>query len=150
MYHAIVRQKLQKVFDDLNNREYEGVLQQLAPRFEHVFFGAHALGGVRHTVQAYRLWFERLFRLFPDIQFEVKNIVVKGWPWDTIAAVEWVDQLKARDGNVHHNAGVHIIRFRWARVAEIRIYHDTEKLAEICQRQAATGLEESVAPQIVD
>jgi ketosteroid isomerase-like protein len=150
MYHAIVRRKLQKVFDDLNRGEYEGVLRGLSPRFEHVFFGAHALGGVRHSAQAYRLWFERLFRFFSDIQFEVKNILVKGWPWDTIAAVEWVDQVKTRDGNVHHNAGVHIIRFRWARVVEIRIYHDTEKLAEICRREAASGLDEAAAPQIVD
>ncbi len=48
MYHAIVRRKLRKVFDDLNRGRYEGVLQDLAPRFEHVFFGPHALGGVRH------------------------------------------------------------------------------------------------------
>jgi ketosteroid isomerase-like protein len=150
MYHAIVRRKLQKVFDDLNRGDYEGVLQGLAPRFEHVFFGKHTLGGVRHSAQVYRLWFERLFRLFPDIQFEVRNILVKGWPWDTIAAVEWVDQVKTRDGNLHRNAGVHMIRFRWARVFEIRIYHDTERLAEICKIQAASGLEEAVAPQVVD
>lgn len=150
MYHAIVRRKLHKVFADLNRGSYEGVLSQLAPQFEHVFFGPHALGGVRHTAEAYRLWFERLFRLFPDIQFEVKNVIVNGWPWNTLAAVEWVDQVKTRDGMLHHNAGVHIIRFRWARVVEIRIYHDTHKLAEICGRQGAHGLEEALAPQIAD
>ena len=150
MYHAIVRRKLRRVFDDLNQGRYEGVLQDLAPRFEHVFFGPHTLGGVRHTVQTYRLWFERLFRLFPNIHFEVKNILVQGWPWNTVAAVEWVDQLTTRDGQLQQNAGVHIIRLRWGRVFEIRIYHDTHKLAEVCQRQAANGLEEAVAAQIVD
>ena len=32
-------------------------------------------------------WFERLYRLFPDLNFEVKRVVAQGWPWDTLLAV---------------------------------------------------------------
>src|SRR3954471_4660786 len=74
MYHAIVKRQLRRVFSDLSAGNYETILGGMAPRFEHVFFGNHPLGGVRHTPRAYRAWFERLRVLFPDLGFELRNI----------------------------------------------------------------------------
>ena len=86
MYHAIVKRQLRRAFRDLGRGNYETILAGMAPEFEHVFFGDHPLGGKRHTGKTYRLWFERLARLFPDLGFELRNIVVNGWPWNTVAA----------------------------------------------------------------
>lgn len=37
--------------------------------------------------QAFRTWFARLVDLFPGITFEVRDIVVAGWPWNTTLTV---------------------------------------------------------------
>jgi ketosteroid isomerase-like protein len=150
MYHAMVKRQLRRAFHDLGRGNYETILSGMAPSFEHVFFGEHPLGGKRHTGTGYRLWFERLARLFPDLGFELRNIIVNGWPWDTVAAVEWTDHLTTRDGHRQENAGVHIIRMRWTKVTEIRIYCDNQHLAAICERQARHGVEDAAAGFITD
>lgn len=150
MYSAIIRRKLQTVFSELNRGNYNAVLDGMAARFEHSFVGDHALSGIRHNGLTYRQWFERLARIFPDLQFEMRNILVNGWPWNTVAAVEWIDRIRTLDGHRHENSGVHIIRMRWGRVVEIRIYCDTQKVANLCSLQAERGLTEAVSAPIVD
>ena len=54
MYHTIVRRKVVGIFQALGRGDYEVALAGLAPRFEHVFAGTHALGGQRHTAAAMR------------------------------------------------------------------------------------------------
>ena len=150
MYHVMVKRQLRRVFSDLSAGNYETILGGMAPRFEHVFFGNHPLGGVRHTGRAYRAWFERLRVLFPDLGFDLRNIVVNGWPWNTVIAVEWVDHLTTRDGQRQQNFGVHVIRMRWTKVTEIRIYCDNQRLAELCELQARSGVAEASADVITD
>jgi hypothetical protein len=76
MYHAIVRRRIRGLFDAVNNGNAEPVLRAFAPRFEHTFLGDHALGGSRQTLAATRRWYERLYRLLPDIRFELRSIAV--------------------------------------------------------------------------
>jgi len=61
-----------------------------------------------------------------------------------MAAVEWVDSIKTADGEQHHNSGVHIIRMRWGKVTELRIYTDTQKVAALCGIQARNGIAEAL------
>jgi ketosteroid isomerase-like protein len=99
MYHAIVRRRIRGLFDAVNNGNAEPVLQAFAPRFEHSFLGDHALGGSRQTLAATRRWYERLYRLLPDIRFELRSIAVSGGPWNTIVVVEW-DETNSGTDNV--------------------------------------------------
>ena len=69
MYHAIVRRHIPALFTAINQSDAEPVLASFARRFEHAFLGEHALGGARHTLAATRRWYERLYRLLPDIHF---------------------------------------------------------------------------------
>src|ERR1700729_824177 len=69
-YHAIVRRRIRALFAAVNDGNTEPVLASFAPRFEHAFLGEHALGGARHTLPATRRWYERLYRLLPDIRFD--------------------------------------------------------------------------------
>ena len=48
------------------------------------------------TYQNNRAWYRRLAAIFPDLQFDVRHIVVTGWPWDTVAAVEWHSPMSPR------------------------------------------------------
>lgn len=148
MYHTIVRRKLAKAFHQINLGDYEHILKQFGPSFEHWFSGEHALAGTRHTLEVTQEWYKRLALMFPDLHFDVKKIVVQGWPWDTVAAVEWVDHLTAPDGKAFSNEGVHFLKLRWGKVVELHIYCDTQKLAGVCQYLEQHGRPEALAAPI--
>ena len=150
MYRALVARRVRGVFDSLNRGDSSTPLADVADDVHHVFPGDHPLGGERHSREALGRWFERLFRLFPGSRFEVKRVAVRGWPWDTSAAVEWVDRVGPAGGEPYVNEGAHWIRIRWGKVTEIHAYLDTQKVAEGCRQMAAAGVEEAAAPPIVD
>ncbi len=79
------------MFNALNNGNYEPVFDSLVPKFEHWFIGEHALSGLRTSLSVTRQWYERLYKIFPNIHFYLKNIAVQGAPWDTTVTVEWDD-----------------------------------------------------------
>ena len=134
----------------LGRGDYEFALAGLAPRFEHVFAGTHALGGQRHTAAAMRNWFQRLFRLLPHLAFNVKHIAVSGPPWDTTIVVEWRDTATLPGGAPYVNDGVHVIRMRWGKVTSLHAYLDTEILALAFRKMAAEGIGEAAADPIRD
>jgi ketosteroid isomerase-like protein len=151
MYHAIVRGKLRRVFEQLNRREFAAMPGLFATPAEHAFPGDHALGGTRRTAASIRRWYEqRLPQALPDLRFEVDHIVISGWPWHTVAAVEWRDSGTALDGQPFANQGVHVVTLRWGKVASLHIYCDTQMLAEVLQRNARHGAAEAAAWPIND
>ena len=125
------------------------MLKATASDVEHTFAGDHALGGTRHSREAMRKWFGRLYRLFPGLDFEVKRVLVGGWPWRTVAMVEWVDRARPADGVPYENEGTHVLRFSWGRLVGIHAYPDTQRVAEVCDRLAKAGIEEAAAPPIL-
>jgi len=148
MYHALIRRRLRHVFALLSAGNFEPVVAKFAPAFEHTFSGNHPLGGTRRSADAVRQWFARLYRLFPSLSFEIKAIVVSGWPWDTRAAVEWIDRATPADGVPYVNEGMHSVRIRWGRVVRLRAYLDTSIVEETCRRLARAGVTEAAAPPI--
>jgi ketosteroid isomerase-like protein len=148
MYKSIARRKARGVFEALSRGEWESTLKDVAPDVHHVFPGDNAFGGERHSREAMERWFGRLYRLIPEIHFEVRRIAVKGWPWDMMVAVEWADHGHASDGVAYENEGAHWIRLRRGKATYIHAYLDTEKLSAICDRLAQTGVTEASAEPI--
>ena len=148
MYHAIVRRRARGIFERLSRGEWRETTADIADDVVHVFPGEHALGGERHSRDAMERWFERLYRLFPDLNFEVKRVVAQGWPWDTLVAGEWRDWVNAADGVPYENEGAHWIRLRWGKGTYVHAYLETERVADACRRMAAAGIEEAAAPPI--
>lgn len=149
MYHAIVRRRIRRIFAELNRGNFEPVLAGLGDRFEHVFAGEHALAGLRTGHRVTRAWYERLFRIFPGLQFELHAVLVNGWPWATTVAVEWSDRFALRDGRAGANAGVHVIRLRWGKVVSVAIHCDTQRLVDYLATQAAAGVLDAARPPLV-
>jgi ketosteroid isomerase-like protein len=148
MYRYIVARRARGIFERLSRGEWEATLADIAEDVHHVFPGDNAVGGERHSREGMRLWFERLYRLFPNLQFEVKKVSVRGWPWHTQVAVEWIDHTTAADGVSYSNEGAHWITIRWGKGTYVHAYLDTEKVTEACGRMAAAGIEEAAAPPI--
>lgn len=114
----------------------------------HNFPGEHALGGEHHTPEQMRRWFARLYTIFPDLHFDVRRVVVRGWPWDTTVAVEWDDHATPPDRIRYDNEGTHFIRLVRGRIVSLHAYCDSQKIADVCERLAASGLAEVSAPPI--
>jgi ketosteroid isomerase-like protein len=148
MYKAIARHKARGVFEALSRGDWSATLKDVADDVHHVFPGENAIGGERHSKEAMGRWFERLYTLIPDIEFEVRNVAVKGWPWDMMVAVEWADHGHASDGVPYENEGAHWIRLRRGKAVYIHAYLDTEKVTAICRRLAEDGVEEAMAEPI--
>src|SRR6478609_7735832 len=125
MFRAIVAHRVRTAWKHVNDRDYGYVLDQFAPGFEYSFAGEHALGGVRHTRPVMEAWFDRLFRLFPGISFEVQDVLVRGWPWDT-RAVALVAVTASAGGETYQNEVAQTIRLRWGRITHIRNLEDTQ------------------------
>jgi ketosteroid isomerase-like protein len=150
MYRRIVERKLRQGFDALNCGDHAQVMSLFAARFEHVFFGNHALGGARHQRKSIVPWYARLKLLFPDLHFEVQSVAVRGMPWNTVAMVEWRDHFTLRDGTRGGNQGVHVLRLKWGKVVSLRVYCDTQVVAAALQALHQQGIQEAGYAPITD
>jgi ketosteroid isomerase-like protein len=125
------------------------VLEQFAPTFTHRFAGDHALGGERSSRDTQRAWFERLFRLFPGVEFTLADVLVRGWPWRT-RAVALVGVRATIGARAYENEVAQTIDLRWGRITRIDNLEDTQKLAAALEQLAAAGLDEARATPITD
>jgi ketosteroid isomerase-like protein len=148
MFKAIARRRARGIFEALGRGDWQAAMADVAADVHHVFPGDNAMGGERHSREAMERWFERVYRLIPDLNFEMKRVSVRGWPWDMAVAVEWRDWGRAADGEPYENEGAHWIRIRRGKATYIHAYLDTEKVTRICERLAAAGIEEAGAPPI--
>lgn len=150
VYHRIVVRIFRGIFARINEGDFEPMVKGLAPRFTYIFYGDHALSGERHTHAAMRLWWQRVFKILPDAQFEPLDILVKGWPWSTRVASRVAVRGSLPDGSSYENVMHQFMRLRWGRVTEVYTVEDTEKLRRALDTVAAAGIDEANAPPIQD
>ncbi len=148
MYHSIIERIARNAFEDLSDRNLEPLLNRCASELTHTFAGEHALGGTRRSRAAFRAWLERLFRLFPELRFRIRDVLVAGPPWNTRLAIVWRDQGVAVDGVDYENEGIHRLRLEWGRLVELHATLDTQHLAHTLDRMAAAGIDEAAADPI--
>lgn len=149
MYRAFVRRRIRGVFlGPLSRGDYEAVVANTGRSVVHTFPGEGALAGTRRSQESLRVWFERLFRLFPVLRFEVDEVIVTGWPWRTTVAVRWRDWGHAADGEPYANRGCEVFEIRWGRATAIHQYLDTRAIDDALERMAAAGIEEAAAPPV--
>ena len=148
MYKRITARRARGIFDRLNAKDTDALVADISEEVRHVFPGDHPLGGERRSPAAMRLWFERLFRLYPELHFEVHRVTVKGPPWDMWIAIAWSDRGRAADGEPYENEGAHWIRIERGKATHIQAYLDTQVVKSSCRRMAAAGIDEAAADPI--
>lgn len=142
VFGFLIERRVRAIFDGLSHGDYNVAINGLAGDVHHVFAGDHPLAGERHSRDAVRRWFERLFRLF-ELRFEVRDIIVSGPVWNSVVAVEWIAHVTPNAGAPYENHGAHIIRIRRGRVVYLHAYEDTQKVAEACRVMATAGIAEA-------
>lgn len=133
MYHAYVGRQLRKGFDRLCLDKYEAMLKQFPAGFELDFSGYPVDDRVNYNLNETLALYGKIFRAYPDLKFEVKDVTVAGGPWNTRAAVEWRCRTTGTGSLPFTNEGVHIFHIRWGRVVGLKIYCDTRKVLEAYQ-----------------
>ena len=94
--------------------------------------------GERRGQDAARDWFRQMLGLFPGIRIEPQDVVVNGWPWNTVVATHLFISATLPDGRPYRNEGMQLLRLRFGRVVEDLIFEDTLKLdAELKRRGEA-------------
>jgi ketosteroid isomerase-like protein len=146
--HQLRVRRVVALFAAVSKGDARPVVDGLAACFEHFFLGDHALGGSRFTLEKTRLWYERLYRLLPDISFDLRAIRISGPPWNTLVAVDWLESNSGTDGVRTFTPGVHVVRLAWGRMTYIGIYPDTVGLVATLQRLSRAGIAEATAEKI--
>jgi ketosteroid isomerase-like protein len=140
MYHAIVRSRLRKGMSRLTRNQFENMLREFPANFELYFPGLPKNKGPRFNLEGTINLYRHIFELYPDLSFEVKDIVVGGWPHDTRANVKWACQATLKGGWVYNNQGIHIFHLRWGKVTGLEIYCDTQSISIIRNSPAFSGI----------
>ena len=150
MYHAIVERKVRRVFARISAGDFQPMLDSLAQRFSYRFEGDSPIGGIRTSRGSMRLWWERMYRLFPGLSFEVRDVVVAGGPWHTriFTQLDFVKPLP--DGTPYRNVVMQRMVMRWGRVTEILTLEDTQRCMRLLDWQAERGKGEARAAAISD
>ncbi|MER7251507.1 nuclear transport factor 2 family protein [Kribbella sp. NPDC000426] len=148
IYHWIVGRQVRNAFAQISAGNWEAMVAGMAPSFTYRFYGDHALGGERRTHDALRSWWERCFRLLPDTRFEVRDVLVNGWPWNTRVATAVTVHVGVVDGSAYENVVHQFLRIRWGKITEVRTLEDTAVLERTLDRLAAAGYAEAHAAQI--
>jgi ketosteroid isomerase-like protein len=145
MYKFIVKQIVRRQFGRLSQGDYEAVVRQFGPESRFLFAGEHELGGERIGQEAVREWFRHMLARFPGIRIEPRDVVVNGWPWNTVIATHLKISATLPDGRPYRNEGMQLLRLRWGRVAEDLIFEDTLKLDAELRRMQPAELEDAGA-----
>lgn len=150
MYHAIVERRIRSVFARLGAGDFQPMLDSLAPRFRYRFEGDSPIGGIRSTLVSMDQWWRRMYRLFPGLSFEVRDVVIAGWPWRTriFTQLEFVKPLP--DGRRYGNVVMQRMVMKWGRITEIHTLEDTQRCMRLLAWQQSQGKKEAGAPAISD
>jgi ketosteroid isomerase-like protein len=128
MYHQIVAKTVRQGFKDISAGQFEKALIKFAPNVIFSFLGDHPLGGEKYGIEAVGTWFKQLHDLFPNLSIKPSSIIVSGWVWNTLVVTHFEVQATLSNTELYSNQGLQILRIRWGKIVEDRLFEDTDKL----------------------
>lgn len=141
-YKIILRNKIVEGFKAFSKGDYKPLLDLYDEEVHQVFEGDHALGGQRRSKKKVEEWFERFVRLLPS-QFDIQDVVIQGWPWDTAAVVVFQDRVSPKGIAPYVNQGIMNTRVQWGRATEVHIYVNTALISGKLKELEESGVEEA-------
>jgi ketosteroid isomerase-like protein len=131
---SMIRRNVQK----LNDGDVQPLLSSYADDVHFVFPGDTSWAIDAHGKAELEAWLQRFVEV--GMQFEPREIVVSGWPWDLTICVQFRDHALGPDGEaVYENDGVILGRVSWGKIKSYRVYEDTEKVRAFDEYLASRG-----------
>ena len=126
MIGAIVAKiKAKAAFKHFNNRDIKAFLSNWKKDVVFTYPGKTKASGTFEGKQVVEKWFLSMFEQFPQFTFVVKNIYVKNI-FDLVGTntivVEWDVDLENKKGEKFHNAGLTVIKIRFAKILSAQDY----------------------------
>jgi len=113
------RESVIRFFEYVNGRDLVALEMDLDPGCVFRFPKTQDLVGPERILKFFRL----LFRQFPELSFEVRNVLVEGHR----AAVHWTNRGRRRSGEDYRNEGVTWMEWREGRLHPISgFFKDTD------------------------
>lgn len=110
----------------INTGKPEPVLKLLADDIVFTFPGSNRWARVYRGKAELEAFMRELHSL--GLQFEVHDVLVKGWPWNMTIVVLISDEARGADGRTtYSNRAVEIWKGRWGKIVSGELYEDTEK-----------------------
>jgi len=138
MYGAIVAGRVRSVWKRMSEGDVDAPVRMAAATMSFRFVGDTQISAQFTGPAAFRSWLEGVFRLFPGVRFEVRDVIVAGWPWNTRVAVRLGIDATLADGSPYRNEAVQWIRLRWGKLIDDWVLEDTATLNRAIDRQAAS------------
>ena len=100
------------------------------------FIGHTAFGADLRGKDAFLAWFRAAAERLPGLTFQVHDVLVGGWPWNTRVAVRLAISAPLPDGTTYRNEGVQWLRLRWGRMVDDWVLEDTVALQQALDQTA--------------
>jgi ketosteroid isomerase-like protein len=135
MYRKIVAARTRAVWRSINARDLDAPWKMAAEDMRFTFVGVTPLGATLVGRDKFRDWLAAVFDRFPDITFDLREVIVSGWPWHTRIAVRIAIAATLVDGTRYENEAVQWLTLRWGRMIDDWVLEDTLALGDACRRQ---------------
>jgi ketosteroid isomerase-like protein len=139
MYKWFVRRTVRRVFAANSRADWSVALGKFADDVHFRFPGYNELATEARGKSSAAEWFERVRAIFPNLEFDVQQVVVNGWPWRTTACTRFVVNYTLPDGEPVTNPGMQYLRIEWGKVKADHLYLDSEIVERSIQRVKAAG-----------
>ena len=153
MYKAIVRARVRRGIQRLNEGDAEFVLGLAVPDVELAFPGDNSWAAMyrpieksrerhvtHHGIAEVRAFAQRF--IAAGIQYQIDEILVNGPPWNTRVAMRAVDWVVGPDGaDAYNNRMVSFLKLRWGKIVSWEVYEDTQRVTAWDEALAAGATE---------
>ncbi|KAB8187012.1 hypothetical protein FH610_003365 [Microbispora catharanthi] len=137
VYHWITGLRVRRLWRRVGTGDYRAAVAIAAPDVLFRFAGDTPLSVQARGREAFEAWFRDLFARLPGLRLTLRDVVVRGWPWNTTVVVRLDAAATLADGTAYRNEAVQWVRLRWGRMVSDEVLEDTQRLADALRRQAA-------------
>jgi ketosteroid isomerase-like protein len=134
MYRWIVAALVRRTWRKVGAGDYAAAFKLAHPDMTFRFVGDTPLSGTRQGAEAFEAWFRDATTRLPGLRFELRDVVVGGWPWNTRVAVRLDVSMPLPDGTTYRNHAVQWVRLRWGRMVDDWVLEDTAALNAVFEQ----------------
>ena len=146
MYRRIVAAVVRSTWRKVAAGDIGAAVAKAHPDVTFEFVGDTPLGARRQGKAAFEAWFRDAAERLPGLTFELRDVVVAGWPWDTRVATRLDVSLPLPDGTTYRNHAVQWVRMRWGRMTDDWVLEDTKALDALLARPDLTPAPPTAPP----
>lgn len=139
MYRMIVAALVRSTWRKVAAGDYRAATKLAHPDVTFRFVGDTPLSGALQGAEAFEAWFRDATTRLPGVTFELRDVLVAGWPWNTRVAARLDVSMPLADGTTYRNEAVQWVRLRWGRMVDDWVLEDTAAINALFERLEAAA-----------